>query len=431
MNEKKHLNFELRSEDIQDILSRAPSWMISWGNSLIFLMSILVITLSYFIKYPDVISGTAVISTSQPPVYISSNVDGRISKVLVEEGQVVVSGQVLIELENPVSLESIDALKSYISDVEFFLKNPVEGGFSQVNNVPDLYEANMAYLQLNNKIKEYETFLFDKRSLAEKDELKIRLNKAKELYTIGQSELKLSKQEIQNAKQKYAMQEQEYNKGYTTKLNFLDAQSNYIQVLKQEENLKKIQLDLDLSVFNLQSQIEKFDRQRLLKRKELEQVIEQGLSGMKNFVVSWESDYTIKSPSTGRAEFLERITERQSVNASEEIVAIIQEEESFEVIAVVPGEGFGKVDIGNQVKLKVDNFPFEQFGLLNGKVSSYSSLSKEDEYVVEITLPNELQTTYNQTLKYTPEMSAIAEIITEDLRLIERLFNSLRSIFTN
>jgi len=39
-----------------------------------------------------------------------------------------------------------------------------------------------------------------------------------------------------------------------------------------------------------------------------------------------------------------------------------------------------------------------------------------------------LRTTYKKDLDYRPEMSGSAQIITEDLRLIERIFNQFRAL---
>ena len=47
-------DIELRSEQVQEILTKIPHWMIRWGNLLILIILLLVLLFSYFIKYPDV-----------------------------------------------------------------------------------------------------------------------------------------------------------------------------------------------------------------------------------------------------------------------------------------------------------------------------------------------------------------------------------------
>jgi len=50
-------------------------------------------------------------------------------------------------------------------------------------------------------------------------------------------------------------------------------------------------------------------------------------------------------------------------------------------------------------------------------------------YVLEVEFPENLTTTYNKTLIFRQQMQGTAEIITEDLVLLERFFNPIRAIF--
>lgn len=431
MAEKNHVNIELRSEDVRDILSRAPGWMISWGNTVILVIMIIGLFMSYFMKYPDVILGSSVISTESPPLYIGSKVAGRVNRVLVQNGQWVKEGEVLIELQNPVNTETILFLEEFIGRVNACLADPRIQISYDKSKLPQLYDAKNQFLQIINEVREYQYFLLNKSSLVPREALIFKLNQARQMERIGQREVELAKTDIDNAKEQFSMQEQEYKKGYITRLAFLNAQSVYNQSLKQQESLKKTQLQFEATLFDLKNQLEEFDQVRLAKTEEFRQRLEQGVSNLENFIVKWENDYIIKSPAAGQVEFLQRVEEKQSLPVTSQLMAIIQEKESFEVIAVMPREGFGKVRKGNQVRMKVDNYPAHEYGVLAGEVISISSLSRENQYTVKISLTQGLKTSYNKELKYTPEMTATAEIVTDDLRLIERLFNSVRALFVN
>ena len=101
--------------------------------------------------------------------------------------------------------------------------------------------------------------------------------------------------------------------------------------------------------------------------------------------------------------------------------------------ATVPLAGAGKVQIGQRVNIKLDNFPHMEFGLLEGKVSNISMVPVATEkggyYSAEIELSNKLVTNYNKELPFNQEMQGNGEIITKDRRLIERLVEPLVSIF--
>ncbi|TPG29549.1 HlyD family secretion protein, partial [Flavobacterium pectinovorum] len=77
--------FELRSEEVQDILTKVPHWMIRWGTVLIFAIIFLLFFVSWFIKYPDVVNTEIVITTNIPPEKIVSKSSGRIEAILVKD----------------------------------------------------------------------------------------------------------------------------------------------------------------------------------------------------------------------------------------------------------------------------------------------------------------------------------------------------------
>ncbi|MFV0304709.1 MAG: hypothetical protein ACK5IC_04400 [Moheibacter sp.] len=67
---------------------------------------------------------------------------------------------------------------------------------------------------------------------------------------------------------------------------------------------------------------------------------------------------------------------------------------------------------------------------MEGRVRNISlSPDVEGNYYVEVELPNGLKTPYNKQLIFDKEMQDSTEIVTEDLRLIERVFYQFREIF--
>lgn len=51
-------------------------------------------------------------------------------------------------------------------------------------------------------------------------------------------------------------------------------------------------------------------------------------------------------------------------------------------------------------------------------------------YLLNVTLPKKLMTTYNKEINFKQEMQGSAEIIIEDLRLIERFFYQFKDVFS-
>ena len=47
-------DIELRSEEVQEILAKVPHWMLRWGNVLFLSLILMLLFLSWLIKYPDI-----------------------------------------------------------------------------------------------------------------------------------------------------------------------------------------------------------------------------------------------------------------------------------------------------------------------------------------------------------------------------------------
>ena len=69
-----------------------------------------------------------------------------------------------------------------------------------------------------------------------------------------------------------------------------------------------------------------------------------------------------------------------------------------------------------------------EYGYLKGKVKNISLMPSNENYIVEVELPQDMKTNYDIQLNFSQEMKGSAEIITEDLRLIQRFFNPLKSL---
>ena len=97
---------------------------------------------------------------------------------------------------------------------------------------------------------------------------------------------------------------------------------------------------------------------------------------------------------------------------------------------VLPSQNAGKVTTGQKVLVKLDNYPYQQYGMLVGKVENMSvSPDTEGNYFVYISLPEGAKTSYGNNLGFDQELLGNAEIITEDLSVAERIFYKFKDLF--
>ena len=94
-----------------------------------------------------------------------------------------------------------------------------------------------------------------------------------------------------------------------------------------------------------------------------------------------------------------------------------------------PAQNSGKIKIGQSVNIKLENYPDTEFGVLNGRIKNMSLIpDKEGFYIIDVLLPKKMMTSYNKEIDFKQEMRGTAEIITEDLRLIERFFYQFKEL---
>jgi HlyD family secretion protein len=150
---------------------------------------------------------------------------------------------------------------------------------------------------------------------------------------------------------------------------------------------------------------------------------------LKSRLAYWEQTYIIRSPIIGTVSFTNFYNNNQQVKKDEIVFAVIPEKQSQIVGRIsLPIKGAGKVYKDQRVNIRFDNFPYMEYGFLVGTVKSISLMPNNENYIVEVVLPQDLKTNYNIPLKFSQEMKGSAEIITEDLRLIERFFNPVKSL---
>ncbi|MDP3180740.1 MAG: HlyD family efflux transporter periplasmic adaptor subunit, partial [Bacteroidota bacterium] len=87
-----------------------------------------------------------------------------------------------------------------------------------------------------------------------------------------------------------------------------------------------------------------------------------------------------------------------------------------------------KVTKGQKVNIRLEDYPSMEYGILIGTVKRISTYPENGNYEVEVELPQNLKTNYNTAINLNQEMAGSAEIITENLRLIQRFIKPVKSL---
>jgi multidrug resistance efflux pump len=421
--------FELRSEEVQDILTKVPHWMIRWGTVLIFAIIFLLFFVSWFIKYPDVVNTEIVITTNIPPEKIVSKSSGRIEAILVKNKAIVPKNTTLAIIENTANYKDVFLLKSIVDKYNVndskkafpfaLLKNAQLG---EIESAFAVFQKDYQAEQLNEDLQPFE--VENRAQVSEKVQIKERLEILQQQKVINESELQLQKNEI-------ARFETLFNKGIISaqemeakKLTYLQAQKSYKGLLSSISQLRSSLIDNTKS--SQSSQINSTKEEVNLGRN-----MAQSFYQLKKVIKDWELAYTLKTSVSGVVTFLQVWTENQTINVGDNVFSIIPDARNGFVGKVkAPALNSGKIKVGQKVNIRLANFPDREFGVLRGKIKNISLVpDKDGNLLLDVALPNGLETSYKKQILFQQEMKGSAEIVTEDLRLIERILYQFKSIF--
>lgn len=421
---------ELRSEEVQEILTRVPHWMIRWGNVLFFILIVLLLLLSWLIKYPDIITSKAIITTQIPPQKEYAKITGKLERILVKDNENIVKEQPLAVLENTADYRDILYLKSVIDTKKINNKSfdfPIENipvlFLGEVESDYALFENSYLQYLLNKDLKPFSNEAMANRfSLSE---LKTRLDNMKSQKEINQAEIAFKKKDLER-------NQTLYEKGVISEMVFEGKQLDYLQAERNFTNMTASISQLREAISNASSTSRSTEINKTKENITLLKNVIQSFNQLKTSLKDWELRYLMKSDINGKVSFQKLWTENETVNQGDLVFTVIPKETSnFVARLKTPAQNSGKIKVGQKVNVKLDNYPDTEFGVIFGKVK-YISLIPDNEgfYRVDVDLPSTLQTSYGKKIEFKQEMGGMAEIITEDLRLIERLFYQFKGVLS-
>ncbi|KAF2329080.1 HlyD family secretion protein [Flavobacterium daemonense] len=429
MSEKpKRDNLNLRSEEVQEILSNPPIWIVRWGITLIFMFVCIILCLSFIIKYPDLITAKILVTTRQPAEKVTSRYSGQLEKIFIKNRDTVQKGQKLAIIKNTGNFRDVYLLKNIIDTLPFKASNfrfPFNKtshlALGDINNAYINFEKSYADYFLLKDLDPYTNQLGDNNVSLQ--ELKTRLKNQIIQKKLQEQEFKLQQTDFQRNKylfEKGIISQRDYE---LKKLEFLQIQKNISAMAISISQIREAISSASHTIISTKIS-EQEDNSRLLKN------LKQSYDLLKEAIRNWEYNYTLKSSINGVISFQDFWGTNQFVNVGNVVFTILPTN-TFNLVGklVIPAQNAGKVSIGQKVFVKLDNYPYQQYGMLIGKVTNFSiSPDSEGNYTVFITLPRGTKTSYNKTLKFTQELLGNAEIVTENLSVAERIFYKFREV---
>jgi multidrug resistance efflux pump len=414
------------SDEVREVMAHIPQGIIRWGMTYILVTLLVLLAISWFVKYPDVLTAEVVLTTRTPPARIVARASGKINTIFFRENDQVAAGTILGSIENPADgkdvlrlLRVLHGVPSGILIREQRLQLPENSRLGEVQKDYSLFYRAYQELKLYKKLDPVaKEITATRQEVQEYRNLLDKQLREKELY---QAEVLLVEKDYNRSLMLY------HGKVIADK-QLEDQERALIQTRRSYEQLASGIATTGIRLSELQKTLALLEVRNAEKRSQYELSLTEAHKALLGALAHWEQQYLLRSPMAGKVTYLKFWAPNQYVQAGQEVMVIVPGQQEAVIGKVsMPIRNSGKVKTGQRVNIYLKNFPYEEYGILAGRVKSISLVPQDNQYAIEIMLPAGLSTSYHKKLDFKQEMQGNAEIVTEELRLLERIFYQVKA----
>jgi multidrug efflux pump subunit AcrA (membrane-fusion protein) len=424
-NLENTIHEDVRSEEVQEIMGRMPSWLVRRGISLIAVLLLVIAVGAYFFKYPDVITAKVTISSNNPPVKLVARNNLPIQKLFVNGNETVKENQVLCILANASNYDDLQRVAVITKQIDTTVNLLQTLSHIEIPTGLQMGELQSNYAELYQALEDYRFYLahnsfgatlnslsqqaaytgalnqeLDKRERMLQEQLKLQHNRFAADSSLVKDRV-ISRSEYETSRKTMLDQQM------STQTNRSSIIQNSLQQTEYQKNIAEI------------------SQQKRSQENTLQQKIRDASSRFSGQYAQWEQNYIIKSPIAGIVSFFKFWKENQFVQAGEGIMMVTPPTQQYIARGELGLDRSGKIEAGQDVLIKLTAYPFEEYGMLRGKVISRSAVAMDSAYLLEIKLENGLKTNAGKVIPAQPELEGMGEILTEDKSVLQRLFEKV------
>jgi len=410
----------LRSSEIDEVLSTPPSWLVRWGSAVFVGIIFAFLAVGWLVRYPDLVPGYLRIVGNDAPKAVTARSEGKLMRLFAREGDHVKKNQHLAFLESTAQPEEVLALDRLTDSlITFVRRNRLEF----VNNLSIPF-----FFQLGELQKSYQQFqdayVRSKVLVAGgvfQEKLSALANDVEQLMLL-EGNLGVQRDNYQNdltlMDDDLRMNRKLYQDKVISETDWRRAQSLYLG--------KKQILDQAQTAYNNNRMIQNQKQQERIELKrtslELTNNLFQAISTLKSEIEAWKQRFIVTTPRPGRVTFVAPLQEGQTIKAGQDLFYVLSEASGFKGEMYVGQPNFGKLKDGEEVIVKLPSYPYQEFGSLRGRVATIAEFSRDSTFLVNVRFPNGLRTSSQKQIRFRNGMTATGEIVTDERRILERVF---------
>ncbi len=423
-------DIEIRSEEVQEILGTPPSWLVRWGTTVAFFAVGVLVWMTFYISYPDVVSGPIKVTSTEPPRKIYAENAGTIARVLVRNEQIVDRGTALLSFRSTATVDDVMSFETALDQVEE-LNDSSLLAFNPPTNLllGDIQDELYNFLEKQEEYRQNRSGRNSRGSIRDKEREIERLER--EIRGNNKEQQRLQDQ-IEALGVQSSKQQQLYQDRKISLRQWRETQDNLRSLERARQGVVS---DTKNKQFNIQMLRNQIRGARVDSREtsyEAFEALKASFIDMQEAVEAWKKQYLVTAPIRGMVAFTNKdvnISEQQFILKETELLSVVPTEATeTKGMMSLSLDGSGKVEPGQEVIVKFKSYPFYEYGAVKGEVKWKGKIPSENTIPVEITFPNGLKTTRDKTIEPAQEMNGTAEIIISKKRLVDKIFEDFRRI---
>ena len=410
------------SEEVNEIITAVPSWILRRGITIVFLVILSIILLAAFIRYPDVISTSLKINSLNAPKPVYAKRAGKLTELLWPENKRVELGAPLAFLESTGSHRDVLKLSAQLKLLREMVLSAKPLSLSLLSPNSNLGELQAAY---QNFYQEYVQYLStqkggyyqQKHIYLERDLQSIQALKSQILM-----QQKIQQKEYANIEQQYLSYQKLMAKNVISKREFQEQENRYLAGKYPLQQTETALLNNTVAYAAKEKEILDLENTIAEQRAKFLQAT--------NSVISeteiWINQYVVLAPVSGTLGYAGVIQQNQSVALNQELFVINPGNTDFFGEIQIPQNNMGKIRIGQRTLIKMYSYPYEQFGMIRGNINYISDVAfKDSVFIAKVGFKTFENKDNLHKIALKNGMLGNAEIITEESSLLQRFYRNI------
>ena len=432
MSEKEKLSrkaIEFQPDALEIKHERLP-WWARYGIWSAFLFMAGAVVWATFGKVDIVVTAEGKLVTDSPNIVMKPLERTVIKSIDVKVGEVVKKDQILFTFDPVMNVAEAERLASELSTLS-----------AQV----DRLLAEFKYLKYEvsdpqNEDQVWQKAIFDQRQKFYEEKIRYYDQSIKQIQASQHT-----------TRESLAKQEEQLEAIKRIELMFIELQEKNTVSLKETLEIQIQRMELEASVINLRNSLVEQQHQEQTAIASKNSYIEEWRNSISTELVSVQRELTstqkqydksqaqltydvLRAPCNAMVHEIASFPVGSAVREAEALITLVPLDSEIELEAEVRPQDIGKVHVGSEVRVKLNSFPFQRHGTLEGVVRTISEDSFEKQqgepgsartyYRTRITLSGHLRNVKDD-FRLIPGMECQAEIKVGERRIIEYLIHPL------